>query len=156
MEWDEGELFPQRRTSIVQKAAQTERWIGFLAKGGAGHKWREIEVFLGKEGRMFSQISELQNQVSCRHKCLRGGQDCVSSPLLQWVPRIPVWRSLFRESCILLWCGRHFSFHILSITVFFSVLNSHWQKLFLAITNVELFWVVPVGLTRGLLGQLWV
>lgn len=32
----------------MQKAAQTERWIGFLAKGGAGHKWREIEVFSGK------------------------------------------------------------------------------------------------------------
>lgn len=41
-------------------------------------------------------------------------------------------QSLFRGSYVLLWCGRHFSFHILSITVLFSVLNSHWQKLFLS------------------------
>lgn len=130
MEWDEGELFPQRRASIVQKAAQTERWIRFLAKGGAGRMWREIGMFLGKKAECF--LNELQNQVSCRHQCLWGGQDCVSCPLLQWVPRIPVWKSLFRESYVLLWCGRHFPFHILSITVLFSVLNSHWQKLFLS------------------------
>lgn len=31
-----GELFPQRRATIVQKAAKTERWIRFLAKGEQG------------------------------------------------------------------------------------------------------------------------
>lgn len=86
MEWGWGGAFSCRRASIVQKAAQTERWIRFLAKGGAGHMWREIGVFLGKKAECF--LNELQNQVSCRHQCLWGGQDCVSCPLLQWVPRI--------------------------------------------------------------------
>ena len=36
MKWDEGELFPRRRASIVQNATETERWVGFLRKGEQG------------------------------------------------------------------------------------------------------------------------
>lgn len=125
-----GGAFSSKESNYCAKGCQDRGVDQISFKGGAGHLWRETGVFLGKESRMFSQINEFQNQVSCSHQCLWGGQDCVSSPLLQWVPRVPVWKITIQGELdiALVWQA----FHSLSITVFFSMLNSHWQKLLLS------------------------
>lgn len=70
MEWDEGGAFSPKESNYCAKGCQDREMDQVSSKGGAGHLWREIGVFLVKESRMFSQINEFQNQVSCRHQCL--------------------------------------------------------------------------------------
>lgn len=57
MEWDEGELFPQRRATIVQKAAKTEGWIRFLSKGEQGTCGEKQECSWEKKAECFLKLT---------------------------------------------------------------------------------------------------
>lgn len=86
-----GRAFSPKESKCCAKGCLDREVNQVSSKGGAGHMWREVGVFLGKEGRMFSQVNKLQNQVSRRHQCL-WGQDCQFSltAVSSWDPCLEI------------------------------------------------------------------